>query len=214
MTSNTQATIKPIETYVGHYKLVELMNRQSADNIVNIIRDRPLLIYYLNEGLLTKEIALAALTHGNGVCSSCLVFNDDEKIILKMCENSAKDNTRSLNLASDRLQNDVEFVIKCICANPNEFGNCKFQGNRTLALLFVSSNSFIFKHLSEIFRSDKEIVEKALKHSNTFEGRDSVVEFMGESLKRDSSFITSLFERKYLTSSCTKIRMTYTYEFL
>ena len=201
MSSNTQATT---QTDVNHNTLVEFLNTQSADNLVKIVGKNASLIRHIKPDLLTEEIVLAALENNNAEYEWCLAFNDSEKVILKMSENSAKDSTRSLGLASERLQNDKKFVIKCICANSALFDICKFRDDEEVALEAISINASSYYSVSKRLYNTRSIILAAFMQDN------NILKNMNAILLNDKAFIIELIELDegciaYLPSSSIKL---------
>jgi hypothetical protein len=118
-----------------------------------------------------REIVLNAIKGG------CNIFDklvdrksellDDAEIILSGCRYCKQYTTSIYSVASDRLKNDRETVLKATQYDRNAFkyANDLLKNDKNIVFQAIKNHIDIFRYASDKIKNDREFVIKAIKHN-------------------------------------------------
>ena len=203
-----------------------------------IENDAWFLVYARNELRNNREFLLEAINQN----SECLLFADDglkKEILANLDKNDSfdeeqKDNADymlklikkdyfNIKYASDRLKNDIDFILKAIKSSDEGFKCLAFatdelKANKEFILkIYKKVGNYTFALASETLKCDKDFILKLLKYNyldfayvcyelrsdrefmqNAISENGETIEFASYELRNDEEFILQAIEKNHL----------------
>lgn len=130
-----------------------------------------------------KEIVMAVVSQaGEELRYASHELQSDKDIVL----NAFKNNEWAFEYAGGDLKSDKDFVLAAIKINAYAYVSVseELKLDREIALLAANtSNNYVFSHVPEIFRADKNFIMESLKGSKALNGR--LTEFIADEHRAD-----------------------------
>jgi hypothetical protein len=130
-----------------------------------------------------KEIVMAVVSQaGEELRYASHELQSDKDIVL----NAFKNNEWAFEYAGGDLKSDRDFVLAAIKINAYAYVSVseELKLDREIALLAANtSNNYVFSHVPEIFRADKNFIMESLKGSKALNGR--LTEFIADEHRAD-----------------------------
>ncbi|MDA8955590.1 DUF4116 domain-containing protein [Gammaproteobacteria bacterium] len=140
-----------------------------------------------------KEIVMAVVCQsGEELRYASHELQSDKDIVLKAFKNYEW----AFEYAGDDLKSDREFVLAAIKINACAYAEVSKQLklDREIALLAANtSNNYVFSHVPEIFRADKNFIMESLKGSKALNGR--LTEFIPDEHRADREIMTMAMKK-------------------